>query len=116
MIHPPAGEAEGTSIMSESTSELGYEQSDTADLTESDRHRLLADGRRRLLLEELETQPMPVGLNEAAAAVAQREANGADPAELRQGIAIALHHNHLPRMTDLGVIDYDPETRQIRTV
>ncbi len=103
--------------MSESTSELRNERSGPAELTESDRHRLLSDGRRRILLDVLEGRPTPVELDDAAAAVARREANGSGAtAELREGVAIALHHNHLPRMADMGVIDYDPESRRISTV
>jgi hypothetical protein len=28
---------------------------------------------------------------------------------------VDLHHNHLPRLADAGVVDYDPRSKTIRT-
>ncbi|MFC7078751.1 DUF7344 domain-containing protein [Halorussus caseinilyticus] len=32
----------------------------------------------------------------------------------RQRVAVALHHNHLPKLDDAAVIDYDPRTKAVR--
>lgn len=80
-------------------------------LSESDRHRLLASARRRLTLDVLAGTATAVDLEAVAAAVATRD--GIDPSEETEieRVAIELHHVHLPKMADLGVIDYDPEFR-----
>lgn len=33
----------------------------------------------------------------------------------RTRIEVALHHRHLPKMADAGVIDYDPESGTVET-
>lgn len=40
---------------------------------------------------------------------------GVDSTEKSERVVIALSHLHLPKMADAGLIDYDPETRTIRT-
>lgn len=103
--------------MSGSTSVPPHEQSGVAELTESDWHRLLSNDRRRILLDVLESRATPVELHEVAAEIVENEADtGGSASERREDVAIALHHKHLPQMTDMGVIDYDPESHRIRTV
>lgn len=34
----------------------------------------------------------------------------------RQRIRIALHHNHLPRLKDVGLVEYDTDTGQVALV
>ena len=36
--------------------------------------------------------------------------------EYRQRIRIALHHNHLPKLEEVGVLDYQTETGQVEFV
>jgi hypothetical protein len=31
-------------------------------------------------------------------------------------VAVALHHNHLPTMADLGVIDYDSDSNCVEEI
>jgi Fe2+ or Zn2+ uptake regulation protein len=83
-------------------------------LDESKRHRLLANDRRRLVLDVLEERPAAVGLEELAGEVAARE-DGLDAAreETVYKVLVSLHHLHLPKMTDIGVISYDPDAQQI---
>lgn len=85
----------------------------SVDLTESQRHRMLAVERRRTTLEVLEDLTAPVDLEDLAVAVAEREADGdrVDEGTVEQ-VRISLHHAHLPKLADLGIIAYDPvETR-----
>ncbi len=51
----------------------------------------------------------PVELADLAAGIAARE-NGIDDTDGKTvaSVALALHHVHLPRMDDWGLIDYDP--------
>ena len=82
---------------------------------------LLRDRRRRYALAALADREPPVSLSELAAAVATREASDADrPSDDTAGaardatttvaaddVAQALHHVHLPKLADAGVVDYD---------
>lgn len=83
-------------------------------LTETERHTLLRDERRRLALDVLAEQPATVGLSEVAARIAARadDCDASDDETVRQ-IEVALHHTHLPKMEELGVLSYQPETHHI---
>lgn len=81
----------------------------TADLTESEHHRLLANERRRAVLATLDDRAASVDLDDLAAQVATQEGDEADTDQIK----ITLHHVHLPKLADAGVIEYDPETHRI---
>ncbi|WP_254765074.1 DUF7344 domain-containing protein [Natrinema marinum] len=83
---------------------------------ESHRHRLLTSTRRRLTLDVLAGVTEPVSLSELATGIVARE-DGVDAVdEASVGpVSVDLHHVHLPLMADIGIIDYDPETRRIES-
>ena len=43
-----------------------------------------------------------------------RDGNGTDHEQHRQRVAVALHHNHLPKLDDATVLDYDPRSKTVR--
>ncbi|MBV0902795.1 hypothetical protein KTS37_13455 [Halomicroarcula salina] len=87
---------------------------DRAGLSASERSRLLASERRQTALSVLSETRCPVELEELAAAVAARESDSDDAESDRVAtVATALHHNHLPRMADMGVVSYDPESGRV---
>jgi len=87
---------------------------DRAELSQSERSRLLASERRQTTLSVLSETRRPVDLEELAAAVAAREGDSDDPKSDRvASVATALHHNHLPRMADMGVVSYDAESGRV---
>ncbi|USZ70256.1 DUF7344 domain-containing protein [Natronosalvus halobius] len=93
------------------------ERSDAIELSTSDRHRLLAADRRRLALEVLTGTSGTVSLEELTREVAAREDDRGvqDEASVdRSEIEISLHHHHLPKMAEMHVLEYDPETNVIR--
>ena len=100
--------------MSQTLTEYNDDVPGIADLTETERHTLLRDERRRLVLDVLAEQPATVDLSEVAADVAARE-NGCDAADdsAVEHVAVALHHTHLPKMDELGVLTYQPETNLV---
>lgn len=66
---------------------------------------ILADGKRSL------------GLFELARLIAEREdGEVSDPDEAVERRVIGLHHNHLPKLEDAGLIRYDCESKRIEAL
>lgn len=86
----------------------------TGGLTTSERHELLAAERRRITLEVLAGRTNPLDLQELATEVATREdgVEAGDQEDMKR-LVLTLHHTHLPRMAELGVLEYDPDSRRI---
>ena len=85
-------------------------------LTVSEYHELLASARRRTTLDVLASSTAPIELAELAARVAGQEANGEVAEEKTvERVALSLHHVHLPKMDELGVIGYDQDTTSIES-
>ncbi|GAA0208559.1 DUF7344 domain-containing protein [Halobaculum roseum] len=103
----------GPSDQSESLDEPIGRYPSTAALPEDERHRVLASERRRHVLGIAAARPAPIPLEALAAAVVARE--DADPAddETREHAVISLHHVHLPLLDDHGVVEYDPNEREL---
>lgn len=102
--------------MSQSSGETPQSRVGGIELSESDRHRLLASERRRVVLDVLANRSPPVDLEDLAGAVAAREADeGRDGSDAGR-VAIMLHHRHLPILTEIGVLEYEPSSRRIETV
>jgi hypothetical protein len=81
-----------------------------AELSEDDRYRLLASAHRRAALAALAERTAPVDLEDLAREVAAFVRD--DDAGIDE-VALRLHHVHLPKMVELGVLDYDPETSRV---
>ena len=77
---------------------------------------LLRDQHRRYLVSFLADRDSPVSLTELATAVAAWE-NDAErdevPPDRTEAIRAELHHNHLPKLADAGLVAYDAETRTV---
>lgn len=87
-------------------------------LSRDDVFGVLRDGRRRTVLQYLITQQSgEVPLSTLAAYVAAVEheitAESASVGELQSRVRISLHHSHLPRLDEAGVVHYDPVTRTV---
>jgi len=102
--------------MSKSANDVARTYAGTAGLSTSDYHELLAANRRRVVLDVLADRTTPVDLEDLAAAIAAREADGdRTEKEAVEQVALCLHHNHLPKIAEFGVIDYDPEARRVES-
>lgn len=88
----------------------------TGGLTTSERHELLASERRRVTLEVLADRAAPVDLREIAREVAAREVGVDGSEEATKRVALTLHHTHLPKMADLGVLEYDPDLNRVESI
>ncbi|MFB6131448.1 MAG: hypothetical protein ABEJ28_11590 [Salinigranum sp.] len=89
---------------------------------------VLSDPRRRTVVAVLDEVGRPIALDALAAAVAAREGGvpSAAPPPSRDvadrdatgdgdldAVLATLHHVHLPKLVDLGAVDYDPTDRRI---
>jgi hypothetical protein len=84
------------------------------DLSETERYRLLAPDRRRLVLDVLQRQGPAMDLSDLAEAVATHEADDGEPSPRAvEDVAISLHHNHLPALAHGEVVDYRPESNRV---
>jgi hypothetical protein len=83
------------------------------ELAPEERYSLLASARRRLALSLLEETTAPVTLEEFAASIVAREEASAGGGDTVERVAISLHHVHLPRLVDAGVLEYDSTRRLI---
>ncbi|MFC3958107.1 DUF7344 domain-containing protein [Halovivax cerinus] len=72
---------------------------------------LLSNRRRRRVIEVLTTHPESLTLDELAGTLVDDETL---PVDCVETLRIELHHSHLPKLADLGVIGYDRETHRIR--
>lgn len=103
--------------MSQTKTEYETAYPSIAQLTESERHDLLSNERRRIVLSALAGYTAPIDLSTLAPEIATRE-EGRDPTngDSIEHIRVTLHHTHLPKLEACGVVDYDTDARRIRTV
>ncbi|WP_312909434.1 DUF7344 domain-containing protein [Natronosalvus caseinilyticus] len=73
----------------------------------------LADARRRYVLSLLLARP-EVSLEELCDEVVGWERAGADDAVVRGSmITVSLVHNHVPKLDEVGLVDYDAENGRV---
>lgn len=85
-----------------------------AELSEDERHEVLSVKRRRLILDILENETTPIGLDTLESKLATRETGvDEDDEEAVERVALSLHHVHLPKMVASGILDYDTSAYQI---
>ncbi|KZN23919.1 hypothetical protein A4G99_11245 [Haladaptatus sp. R4] len=65
---------------------------------------------RRIVLGYLSVHEPPVSLAELVTVLAEDESV---PTADRRQLTIELHHNHLPRLSDCGLISYNIETNTV---
>lgn len=99
--------------MSESSEHTSGTDERAAELSASERHSLFAADRRRLAIDILAGRSSPVELEGLAARITARGNGSAADEESIERVAITLHHTHLPKMAEMGVVDYDPESRTV---
>jgi len=78
---------------------------------------LLANSRRRYVLSTLAGTGMPVTVDDLALGLAAWE-SGTSPAEVdearRNRLAASLHHVHLPKLSEAGLVAYDPVGKRVQ--
>jgi len=77
-------------------------------------HDILRNGRRRKVLKQLQRRVEPVSLRELSEKIATLETGETPPPRnVRQSVYNSLHQTHLPKLDDLGVIDYDKDRKTV---
>ena len=79
---------------------------------------LLGDGTRRRALTALQAADGAMALGELAEETVARAEDAAPeevPPDRRKRTAASLHHCHLPKLDDAGVVAYDPTANLVET-
>jgi hypothetical protein len=93
-----------------SVADTGYGEREEPDLTYDTVFFTLSNARRRFVLHHLKQVAEPIAVGELAAQVAAWE-NGIPRTQVsnrqRKRVYTALHQTHLPKLHDLGIVEYD---------
>ena len=83
-------------------------------LDESEIHDILRNDRRRRIIRRLRDVDGTVSVNDLSEHIASVE-SGEDPAprNVRKSVYVSLHQTHLPKLDEWGVIDYDPQSKDL---
>lgn len=92
---------------------MEHELPPTASIPEADIFILLSDRRRRQTLRILQGTTSPPTTIELARRIANRE-HDAPSAQEVQTVHLALHNDHLPRLDEADVVEYDVNEQTIR--
>ena len=98
--------------MSQTSNNVPEETLRAVELSARERHQLLASAKRRHALAVLAETSTEVELEELAERIVERT-DGTSPNDDTARVAVALHHVHLPKMDEVGILDYHPSTRRI---
>lgn len=90
-----------------------HELIETAEGSWEELDALLGEERRRHVVALLLSGDEPLSLDELAKRVAERERSDVDASdgEHLESVRVSLHHLHLPKLSEVGVLDYDSESR-----
>ena len=93
---------------------MGAQTKDRADLDAGEIHDILRNDRRRLAIKCLREQDGALSVRDLSEEVATRETGEAPaPRDKRRSVYVSLHQTHLPKLDDLGIVDYDPDGKTV---
>lgn len=74
---------------------------------------ILSDGRRRVILEYLQrhSQQTVVSSEEIIEYICSV---GPSASDSREDIRISLHHNHIKKLEDVGLVEYDRDSKEVK--
>lgn len=83
-------------------------------LGEGEIHDVLRNDRRRLALEALQENGGRASVRDLSEIVAIAETNeDPPPRNKRQSVYVSLHQTHLPKLDELGIVDYDADDKKV---
>jgi uncharacterized protein with GYD domain len=78
-------------------------------------HEILRNSRRQLVIEHLNQRMEPISLRVLAEDIAAIETGKSPPPrKARDSVYNSLHQTHLPKLDDMGVVEYDKDRKIIR--
>lgn len=90
----------------------------TDTVSHDDLFEAIADSRRRIALSTIASAGTPIELRTLARSVVREESDSADadvPEDTLQDVAISLYHTHLPKLANLGLIEFDARERVVES-
>ena len=86
----------------------------TNELSASEIHDVLRNDRRRLVLARLRATGALETVSDLAEHIGGVEAGESPPPRnVRQSVYVSLHQTHLPKLDELGIVDYDPNEKTV---
>lgn len=85
----------------------------TTPLSPEEVYETLASRHRRYALHYLHRFRPDATIQDVAAFVAERAAQTGDEAVDHERLLSELHHTHLPKLADAGLVEYDPATETV---
>ncbi|WP_144903738.1 DUF7344 domain-containing protein [Halobellus captivus] len=83
-------------------------------LDASEIHDVLRNDRRRLVLERLRAGEGVETVSDLAEQIGAVEAGESPPPrKVRQSVYVSLHQTHLPKLDELGIVEYDPDGKTV---
>lgn len=77
-------------------------------------HEVLSNERRQLVIILLRDASDPMSARELSEQIAQEETGESPPPRnIRQSAYVSLHQTHLPKLDDLGIVDYDEGSKTV---
>lgn len=112
---PPDRSSDTESSQPEPASSPSDPGSTTQTLSDSTVFDAVSNERRRHVLYYLDERDNDVAMDSLVDWIASMEVGASERVadEHRERIATALHHAHLPRLADIGVIEYDQAARTV---
>ncbi len=84
------------------------------DLASVDIHDVLSNERRQMTIELLRQQESSMTARELSEQIAEQETGESPPPRnIRQSAYVSLHQTHLPKLDDLGIVDYDQSAKTV---
>lgn len=77
-------------------------------------HDVLRNDRRRLVIERLRRTGQREAVSDLAEHIASVESGEVPaPRNVRQSVYVSLHQTHLPKLDELGIVDYDADAKEL---
>jgi hypothetical protein len=77
-------------------------------------HDVLRNERRRFTLEQLRANGNSLSVRELSEQVAALETGESPPPRnIRQSVYVSLHQTHLPKLDELGIVEYDADAKAV---
>jgi hypothetical protein len=100
--------------MSGGETDVGADRRDGGDLAVSDIHDVLRNDRRRLVLERLRSDEGTETVSDLSEHIGAIESGESPPPRnVRQSVYVSLHQTHLPKLDELGIVEYDPDAKTV---